>query len=107
MIRVILVILGLSFSSISWASKCGTTTDISHLANTAKEFELCIDFEKSGSCEFSKVIKVQAKKTVKVSFTFMCGYPSDPSIDDYWLIYREIGEPKYSIIKYSEQGIVL
>jgi len=107
MIRVIFVILGFSFSNISWASKCGTSAYLSHMANTVKEFEMCIDFEKAGNCEHFKTVKIQEKETVKVSFTFMCGYPSDPSIDKYWLIYREVGDSKYSIIKYSEQSIVL
>ena len=107
MIRVFLVILALSFSCFSWAGKCGTTTEISHLGNTAKEFELCIDFEKADNCEYSKSIKIQPKEIVKVSFTFMCGYSSDPRIDEYWLIYREVGKSKYLNTKYSEQSVVL
>mgnify|MGYP000452865479 CR=1 FL=1 len=107
MVRVVFLIVALSFSSVSWAGKCGTATDISHSGSTAKEFELCIDFEKAGDCEYPRTIKVQPEEIVKVSFTFMCGYPSDPGIDKYWLIYREAGKSKYSITKYSERGVVL
>ena len=105
--RVIFIILAFSFSSISWASKCETSTDISHLSNNTEVYEMCIDFEKTENCEYFKTIKVRPKETIKVSFTFMCGYPSDPSIDKYWLIYREVGKSKFSITKYSEQGVVL
>lgn len=36
----------------------------------------------------------------------MCGYPSDPEISEYWIIYREVGVKNYGKIKYSKNEII-
>lgn len=104
--RFFLVILIMIFPVIAMASSCATTTEISHMENTTKKFELCISYKKTKKCESPKTIIVHPKQSVKVLFRFMCGYSADLSIDKYWLMYREVGQLKYSVIKYSEKGII-
>lgn len=105
--RVIFTAIFFLVASSAQAGKCGTSTEILSSKDESLKYDVCITFDKSAGCEFPKQIEIPPKGKVEVLFTYMCGYPSDPSISEYWLMHREVGNKKYSFKKYKQQGLVL
>lgn len=87
----------------SVASKCIAHLGLVNTSNEEQEIEICLEFNESklDECAFPDTYVIPPRKTKSISLDFMCGYASDPKLEDYWVLYKISTSDKYKSRKYA------
>lgn len=100
--RILLAVL-IFLSENSVASKCIAHLELLNISNEKQEIEICLEFNESklNECAFPDTYVVPPRQTKAISLGFMCGYASDPKLDDYWVLFKTSSLGKYKSQKYA------
>jgi hypothetical protein len=104
MTRLVLLI---TFTSPAKSSSCIAELKISNSTDADKTYETCIDFEEATECIKPRPLKIKALSQVSIKFEYLCGYEKDLGVENYWLVYRELGNNEYQKQQFRKEGISL
>lgn len=98
---LVFIVLFLPFSAS--ASTCVTDIDVVNKTDKNRTMEFCLEFDESelNNCLLPMKYEVPAMGKTEINLSFMCGYNSDPKLDEYWILYRDVSSKFYSNIKYT------
>jgi hypothetical protein len=104
----IFVIASMFLSLEALASKCSTNISVSNASTLDKTIEFCLTYENTSteSCIFPKTYEISAGQKKEISLSFMCGYPSDPALEEYWVLYRTSKSKEFERQKFNKTLIL-
>jgi len=90
------------------ASKCSTNISVSNASALDKTIEFCLAYENASTerCLFPKTYEISASQKIEISLSFMCGYPSDPALEEYWVLYRTPKSKEFEWQKFNKTLII-
>ena len=107
--KLLFIIVALLFNDEALASTCAAPIEIKNNSNQIKTISICLEYKETelNGCRYARTFKVPASKSIKKTMNFMCGYASDPELEEYWIVYQTSNSGGYQNVKYSKQAIVL
>jgi hypothetical protein len=107
MIKLLTFVIFFAYSIVASASRCGAEIQIENTTNKEKTVSICLEsqIDNLEKCDYPDEHILKAHETKSISLVFMCGYPNDPPIEKYWVLFAT--SDKFQKVKYVKDHVIL